>query len=91
MSVFNTLVFQHSSEPTSLCISMTKAVLPLDCSTETRPMERIHLTPTTLRRTCGGHHRHLHGKRNQDRLVENSMLNGGKLPHGIALDLTYLI
>ena len=46
---------------------------------------------TTLRRTCGGHHRHLHGKRNQDRLVENSMLNGGKLPHGIALDLTYLI
>ena len=24
---------------------------------------------TTLRRTCGGHHRHLHGKRNQDRLV----------------------
>ena len=33
---------------------MTRTALPSGCSTETRPMERIRLTPTTSRRICKG-------------------------------------
>ena len=33
---------------------MTRTALLSGCSTETRPMERIRLTPTTSRRICKG-------------------------------------
>ena len=55
---------------TSWYTSMMRTAFPSGCSTETRPMERIRLTPTTSRRTCKGTSSpYLHRGRDKNRLL----------------------